>query len=242
VKFTPKSTFSLNAAVKITEYLLLVFLLVYTYSLQRQLNKLNKKLSNIAAAAPAASKVNLNIDSASPNMGTQSAKVVMTIFSDFECEFCSVFAKDVLPKIKRNYVDKGLLKVYFRFLPLDIHKDAFMAAEAATYANQQGRFWEMHDFLFNNQHKLNNALIANWIATQHLDTLKLKASLKSHTYKNKIDSDIAEAHRVGISATPAIVVNGNVSLGAHSYAYFSDLIDKELAANIHGNESAGACN
>ena len=242
MKFTPKSTFNLNAAVKITEYLLLVFLLVYTYSMQRQLNKLNKKLSNIAAAAPVAPKVNLNIDSASPNMGTRSAKVIMTIFSDFECEFCRVFAKDVLPKIKSNYVDKGLLKVYFRFLPLDIHKDAFMAAEAATYVNQQGKFWEMHDFLFDNQHKLNNTLITNWVAARHLDTVKFMDSLKGHTYKNKIDSDIAEAHRVGISGTPAIVVNGTVTLGAHSYAYFSDLIDKELAANIHRNESAGACN
>jgi protein-disulfide isomerase len=218
----------------------MIVLFIYTYSLHKRINKLNKKVADLSAAAPATPPVKLTFNKTLPAMGADNAKVVMTIFSDFECEFCKVFATQVLPKLKTNYVDKGLLKVYFRFLPLDIHKNAFMAAEAAAYVNEQGKFWDMHDFLFDNQHKLGNTMLFNWAVNKQLDSTKLKTYLQNHTYKKQVEDDIAEAHRVGISATPAIVVNGNVTLGAQSVTYFSDMIDKQLSAQAA--KSSGACN
>ncbi|WP_448700545.1 DsbA family protein [Mucilaginibacter sp. AW1-3] len=195
----------------------------------------------MVATAPAAPPVKLNIDSRSPSMGTNKARVVMTIFSDFECTFCKTFARDVFPRLKEKYVDKGLLKVYFRFLPLDVHQHAFAAAEAAAYANEQGMFWQMHDFLFDNQQTLNVGLFSGWLAGKHLDTVKFKTHLHNHTYKSKIEGDIFEAHRVGISVTPAIVINGKITLGSRSFDHFSKLIDEELA-NIPAEVVAETCN
>lgn len=213
---------------RIAQLVLLVVIVLYVYKLNKRIDKLNQKLVDVSSQVSPASLVKLNFDKASPQMGSDNAKVVMTIFSDFECEFCKTFAKEILPKLKADYVDKGLLKVHFRFLPLDIHKNAVMAAEAATFVNEQGKFWEMHDFLFE-QSSLNKVTVSDWVAKNGLDTNKLKMNLQNHTYKNKIDQDISEANRVGITGTPAIVINGSITLGSRSYDYFTDLIATELA-------------
>jgi protein-disulfide isomerase len=228
------NSLNIDTIIRAAQIVLMVVIVLYVYKLNRRVDKLNQKLANISNQIAPASVVKLNFDKASPQMGADGAKVVMTIFSDFECEFCKSFAKEILPKLKADYVDKGLLKVHFRFLPLDIHKNAFMAAEAAAYVNQQGKFWQMHDFLFT-QPSLNNKTISNWAASSGLDTNKLKTNLQNHTFKSQIDLDIAEANRVGITGTPAIVINGNVTLGSRPYDYFTDLIDKELASANSGS-------
>ncbi|MEO6522449.1 MAG: DsbA family protein [Mucilaginibacter sp.] len=226
--------YNIDRIIKVAQIVLLVVIVLYVYKLNRRVNKLNQKLANISSQVAPASVVRLNFDKASPQIGADDARVVMTVFSDFECEFCKSFAKEILPKLKTDYIDKGLLKVHFRFLPLEIHQHAFMAAEAAAYVNQQGKFWQMHDFLFN-QPLLNNKIVSNWLANNGLDTNKLKTNLQNHTFKNQIDIDIAEATRVGITGTPAIVINGNVTLGSRQYDYFTDLIDKELASANSGS-------
>ncbi|MBW4888087.1 DsbA family protein [Mucilaginibacter sp. HMF5004] len=221
---------------------ILIVLFAYTFILHRRINKLNKKIADIsAAAAPVAAPVKLTFSKTSPAIGADSAKVIMTIFSDFECEFCKVFAREVFPQIKSKYVDKGLVKVYFRFLPLDIHQHAVLAAETGAYANETGKFWELHDIMFDNQRNLNISTLSKWVSSKQIDTVKFKAALQKHTYKNKIDEDIAEAHRVGITGTPAIVVNGNVTMGAMSVNYYSKLIEKELSG-AQATNNAGACN
>lgn len=81
--------------------------------------------------------------------GSERAKVVLIAFSDFECPYCSRFAKDTLPVLDEKYVRTGRVRVAFRHLPIEsIHPTAFKAAEASECAREQGRFWEMHDRLF----------------------------------------------------------------------------------------------
>lgn len=87
-----------------------------------------------------------------PRMGQESAKVAIVEFSDYECPFCERFFTQTEGKIKSEYVDKGLVKFYYRDFPLtQIHPGAQKAAEAARCAGDQGKYWEYHNLLFQNQ-------------------------------------------------------------------------------------------
>jgi protein-disulfide isomerase len=80
-----------------------------------------------------------------PVKGSRSAKVAVIEFSDFQCPFCGRYVKDTLPQLASEYVETGKVKYVFRDYPLNFHKNAFKAAEAAHCAGEQDKFWEMHD-------------------------------------------------------------------------------------------------
>lgn len=84
----------------------------------------------------------------SPVLGESGAKVTIVEFSDFECPYCARHFTQTWPKIKSEYLDKGLIKLIFKNYPLTFHTNAQKAAEAAECAKEQGKFWEMHDKLF----------------------------------------------------------------------------------------------
>lgn len=90
-----------------------------------------------------------------PILGKESAKVTIVEFSDFECPFCERHYTQTEGKLKSEYIDKGLVKFYYRDYPLtQIHPGAQKAAEAARCAADQGKYWEYHDALFENQTNL----------------------------------------------------------------------------------------
>lgn len=86
-----------------------------------------------------------------PALGDKKAKVTIVEFSDFECPFCNRFFKDTLPQIKKDYVDTGKTVLYYRHFPLGFHPLAKPFAIASECANEQGKFWEFHDKIFEEQ-------------------------------------------------------------------------------------------
>ncbi|TSC88076.1 MAG: DSBA oxidoreductase family protein [Microgenomates group bacterium Gr01-1014_7] len=87
-----------------------------------------------------------------PVLGKESAKVTLIEFSDYECPFCERHFSQTEPQLKKDYIDKGLVKFYYRDFPLtSIHPGAQKAAEAARCANDQGKYWEYHDIVFSNR-------------------------------------------------------------------------------------------
>ncbi len=87
-----------------------------------------------------------------PILGNEKAKVTIVEFSDFQCPYCKRFADNSLSQIKKDYIDTGKVKLYYREFPLtNIHPNAEIAAEAAECANEQGKFWQFHDQLFSRQ-------------------------------------------------------------------------------------------
>ncbi|MBI4080234.1 MAG: DsbA family protein [Candidatus Levybacteria bacterium] len=86
-----------------------------------------------------------------PVMGNANAAIKIVEFSDFECPFCRRFYEDTLPLIKKNYIDTGKAALYYRHEPLSIHPMAKPFAKAAECANEQNKFWEMHDLIFKKQ-------------------------------------------------------------------------------------------
>ncbi|MFD0766457.1 DsbA family protein [Mucilaginibacter lutimaris] len=212
------------------QLVLIIFLISYVLNLNKRLKTIDKKLAGVdLPVKKTPERVSVKADSLSPAVGSEKATVTMTIFSDFECGFCKVFATTIFPQLKKRYVDKGLVKVNFRHLPLEFHKNALMAAEASACAQEQGQFWDLHDYLFNNQSKLDSSLIFTWASKKRLNLAQFNGCIINHTYKSRVEKDMQEATMAGLKGTPAIIINDNLIMGARSYEHFAEMIEQELS-------------
>ncbi len=161
-----------------------------------------------------------------PVKGPATAPVTIVEFSDFQCPFCSR-VNPTLKQVEDTYGDK--VRVVFRNFPLSqIHPQAAKAAEAASCAADQGKFWEMHDRLFANQQKL-----AVEDLKQHATELGLKADafnqcLDSGKKEAEVKHDLDEGSSYGLTGTPAFFINGRLISGAQPLEAFTQIIDEEL--------------
>jgi protein-disulfide isomerase len=170
------------------------------------------------------SPVNIELGDA-PVKGPANAPITIVEFSDFECPYCARGASTV-EEVLKAYPDK--VKVAFKNLPLPFHKNADPAARAALAAGKQGKFWEMHDLLFENQRGLNQAYYEASAKKLGLDMAKFKADMESEAIKKQVKDDAALAKKVGISGTPGFSVNGVLVKGAYPFAHFKQIIDRWL--------------
>jgi len=209
-------------------------------AIQKDLAEIKRLLqSRPAAAADALPKDPVAIAS-EPTKGNGTAKVAVIEFSDYQCPFCSRYSKDTLPQIAADYIATGKIRYVFRDLPLSFHKQAFKAAEAAHCAGAQGKFWEMHDALFQNQSALAPEQLATHAKTVGVDDAQFTQCLDSGKFAADINKDIADAGAAGITGTPAFLVgviqpDGRVKVvkklsGAKPYAEFKAAIDSVLGA------------
>src|SRR3954465_2477320 len=158
--------------------------------------------------------------------GSPNAKVTIVAFSDFQCPFCSRVIP-TLDKIMKEY--PGQVRMYFRHNPLPFHPDAPLAAEAALAAQDQGKFWEMHDKLFTNQQNIKRPDLEKYAGELGLDMGKFKSALDSSAHKSRIDADLALARQIGVQGTPNFFLNGRPIQGAVPYDDFKKVIDDEIA-------------
>jgi protein-disulfide isomerase len=164
-----------------------------------------------------------------PWKGGANAKVVIQQWSDFQCPFCSR-VEPTVSEIMKNYGDK--VKVVWRDKPLPMHPNAPLAAEAGKEALKQkgpDGFWKMHDKMFANQQKLSREDLEGYAKEIGLDMDKFKAALDSHSNKAAVDADDKAGTDIGISGTPAFVINGYYVSGAQPYQKFKKLIDRALS-------------
>ena len=140
----------------------------------------------------------------SPLRGSTMASVTIYEFSDFQCPHCKM-ASPHLKKIVEE--SNGKVKLIFKQYPLPGHPKAREAAKATIAAHKQGKFWEMHDLLFENQDRLTTADLDDYAKKLGLDVKKFKADMQSKETEKKIEADIAEGHAAGVDSTPSIYVN-----------------------------------
>ena len=140
----------------------------------------------------------------SPLRGSTMAPVTIYEFSDFQCPHCKM-ASPYLKKIVEE--SNGKVKLIFKQYPLPGHPKAREAAKATIAAHKQGKFWEMHDLLFENQDRLTTANLDDYAKKLGLDVKKFKADMQSKETEKKIEADIAEGHAAGVDSTPSIYVN-----------------------------------
>jgi protein-disulfide isomerase len=185
--------------------------------------------------APELEKKTVALSPSAPARGNLNSKVVIQEFSDFQCPYCKR-SEDAVNDVMKNYGDK--IKFVWRNLPLPMHPDAPLAAQASMEAYKQkgaDAFWKMHDLLYKNQPDQQNQ---NGLKREALDSYaqqlglnmdKWKAALDNQTHKAEVDADAKAGNDAGIQGTPAFVINGYFINGAQPYAKFRKVIEKALA-------------
>ncbi|MGM0575692.1 MAG: DsbA family protein [Myxococcota bacterium] len=169
-------------------------------------------------------KVTVDED-ADPILGNKDALVTLAVFSEFQCPFCKR-VKPTLDKITEEYGDK--VRFVFKHNPLPFHKQAMPASLAAACAQDQGKFWEMHDKLFENQRALGEDDLKKYAKELGLDVAKWQKCFDSEKYADKIEADQELAGKVTARGTPNTFVNGRKLTGAKPFDEFKQVIDEEI--------------
>jgi protein-disulfide isomerase len=161
-----------------------------------------------------------------PSQGPDGAPVTIVEFSDFQCPFCQR-AKPVLEEIVARHPED--VRVVYRHLPLDsIHPRARASAEAAACAADGGRFWEFHDLLFANQRQLGDEDLRRYASEVGLEPEAFDECVRSRRHAQAVEADVQEAQRIGLTGTPAFVVNGIVLFGLQSTDALDGVVLEEL--------------
>lgn len=187
-----------------------------------------------AAAAPTtAAKVNVGVGHLPPQ-GNKNAKVKIIEFADLRCPYCREFFQDTESQIIKNYVDTGKAVFYFRHYDF-LGPASTVAANAAECANDQGKFWAMHDYLYKNQpdesdtSMYNTTDLTNIAGQLGMDTTKFSTCLSANADNNKVTQDFNDGQAAGVSGTPTFFINGTMLVGAQPYSAFQTAIDQALA-------------
>lgn len=165
-------------------------------------------------------------------LGNESALVTIIEFSDFQCPFCARGATTMEDLVKKYPND---VKVVFKHYPLPMHPQAPAASHAAIAAGKQGKFWEMHDWLFKNQKEIRNHGndMKEWAGAHAkklgLDIAKFNADFDDPKTKQIVEDDIALGNKVAVRGTPHFFVNGERVVGAKPLAEFEKIVEKHLA-------------
>lgn len=168
-----------------------------------------------------------------PTKGSDSAPIVIIEFSDFECPFCGKFYSQTLAQIEKDYIDTGIVQMVYRDFPLGFHPQAKPAAMAGECADDQGKFWEMHDKIFENQAALSETSLKQWAQEIGLNTTTFDDCFDSAKYSSEIDADMADGTAAGIDGTPGFLIGtrdgtSQIISGAQPYSTFKAVIDSLL--------------
>jgi protein-disulfide isomerase len=161
----------------------------------------------------------------SPVKGPETARVVLVEFSDFECPYCAK-ATGEIRQIMAAY-PKDLRLVYKQF-PLSMHPHAGLASLASLAAQEQGKFWELHDQMFNHYRELSREHILAWAQELGMDMPKFTAAMDNPKYRTEIEKDMEDGQFAGVNGTPALYINGKHFNGPIALAVLKPILDDEI--------------
>ncbi len=211
--------------------------------LDEAISKLESKIQRVQQApsqAPQPVKISLDDD---PIRGDPNAPITIIEFSDFQCPFCARFHTQTLPLILKEYIDEGKVNLVYRDFPIQsIHPNALPAAVAAECANEQGKYWEYHDMLFEKQTDWSRLDSSAVISTFNqyakdigLQSPQFDSCLESGKYLEEVQGDLSDGRDYDITGTPGFFIGndkiGFVKLsGAQPFESFKKVIDEQLDA------------
>jgi protein-disulfide isomerase len=199
--------------------------------LQKQAKDTAQKTYIAALRAKHKVKVNLEplretVEAVGPQRGPDNAPITMVVFSDFECPFCGRFSpviKDTMAKYPNQ------IRLVYRHLPLtSLHPNAQHAAEAAVCAQNQGKFWEMHDLMFAEQSRLGDEELKEKAKRLGLDSKSFDECLTGGQARDVVRKDVEAAEQLGIGGTPFSFINGRFINGAALAVDLGVMVDDEL--------------
>jgi len=159
--------------------------------------------------------------------GAEDAACTLVEYGDYECPHCRA-AYPVIKQVEKH-LGKRLCFVFRNFPLTQIHQNAQAAAETAEFAASEGKFWEMHNLLFENQERLGEELYDELAAQLGLDTAKLRASLEEGSFTRRVRNDFTGGVRSGVNGTPTFFVNGQRHNGPADFEHLVEAIEAASA-------------
>ena len=195
--------------------------------------------------ATAGEKVEINTEGA-PSIGPENAKVTVIEFSDYQCPYCGAAAgtheqlinqfqtrdptwKPAVPELEA-LAKEGTIRYVFKNYPLGFHENAEKAAEAGLCAEEEGKFWEYHDLLYKNQEALTVTDLKKYATQIGINKQKFDECLDSGRMKTRVEEDMSDGTKAGVSGTPTYFINGIVMEGAVSFEDIKKVIEAEQNA------------
>lgn len=214
-------------------------------ALRKELAEVKKELAEIKSMLQRARRPRKSVKgpakvgvAGKPSQGSQNAPVTMVEFSDYQCPYCKRYISTVFPTIKKDYIDTGKVKYVFRDFPIPtLHPQAIKAHEAAHCAGEQNQYWEMHDILFENSKDFSLAALKRYAQDVGLNADKFNDCLQTGRYARRVEKEITDGRKVGVSGTPSFVIGpsgsgetitGAVVIGAQPPATFKQVIENAL--------------
>jgi protein-disulfide isomerase len=211
----------------------------YVYAQTQGIAGEQYQITNAASSSSNILSLSSLTSQGSPYQGIKSAPVTVIDFSDFQCHLCARYVKNTEPKINETYIQTGKVALAFKHLP-NRGFDSMPAALAAQCTQDQGKFWQFHNLLYEKQgpidsgwaNKDNLKKLASQISG--LDMRKFDSCFDSQKYKPFVESDIALAHSLGFTQTPSFIIvksdgsNPQKIEGPQPFPAFKAVIDKEL--------------
>lgn len=224
-----------------------LLLVVFAFLLGSLSTKLQDKTAGTTAAAQGAIQptqaaaqqqgpaAHVNVDNGHfPALGQDSAKVTVIEFADERCPFCKQWADNTFPQLKSDYIDTGKVKFYFRNYEF-LGPASVIAGNAIECANEQGKFWDLHDYLYKNQPDESDTSmfttdkLSNIAGTLGMDTNQFSSCLSANKDNDAVSKDLADGQKAGVNGTPTFFINGTSLVGAQPYSAIKTIIDQELA-------------
>jgi len=168
------------------------------------------------------------------SLGAADAPVVVVEYADFQCPYCGKFALGTEQQLRKDYVDSGKVRFVYRHFAF-LGNESTWAAEASECANEQGRFWDYHDKLYQEQRGENQGAFSQdnlkrFAADLGLDTQKFNQCLDSGKYESQVRAAFDEALRLRIDSTPTILVNGQLLQDGSRYPVLQAAIEAALGS------------
>lgn len=206
-------------------------------AIKKQLGEIQKQLAQRQAPQAPAGPVTMSVGDG-PALGNADAPITIIEFSDYQCPFCKRHFTNTLSVLKTNYIDTGKVRYVFRDFPLDsIHPYARKAAEAAHCAGDQGKFWDMHDVMFNYQGALMQDNLKGFAHDMKLDVEAFNVCLDGGKYAKTVEADVAAGSAAGVTGTPGFFIGktkpdgtmvATLMKGAQPAEAFSQVVDRLL--------------
>jgi len=192
------------------------------------LKSIEGKIGNVPKAAPQPGRPTIDYNKvhnfpigSSAIKGNKNAPVTIVEFSDFQCPYCARL-QPTLTQVLNAYPKD--VRLVFKDFPLSFHKQAKNAAKAARAAGEQGKYWEMHDLIFEKYSSVNEAMFKEFAAKLNLDMNKFNADFSSTKYDQLIQQDINLGRTAGVTGTPSLYLNGK-RMQRRSFDDFKTAID-----------------
>jgi protein-disulfide isomerase len=163
-------------------------------------------------------------------LGPANAPVTMVEYGDYECPHCGA-AHPIVKLVLEQFGDN--LRYVFRHFPLaQVHPNAEPAAQAAEYSGAHGRFWEMHDGIYENQDQLGLPLLFALANALGLSEAGLREALVNGTYAEKVRNDFLGGVRSGVNGTPSFFINGHRHDGSYAFGDLASAVESQLRLKV----------